>query len=53
MRTTGARGANEVAFSGRVNGQGLHGSYRATAVATDPAGNASSPSGATFTVLSR
>jgi hypothetical protein len=53
LRRDGRQGANEVAFSGRVSGRRLHGTYRASAVATDPAGNASKPSRVTFTVVSR
>jgi sugar lactone lactonase YvrE len=53
LRRDGRQGANSIPFSGRVNGRGLHGTYRATAVATDRAGNESKPSRATFTVVTR
>jgi hypothetical protein len=53
LRRDGRQGANGVAFSGRLDGRRLRGSYRASAVATDPAGNVSQASRATFTVVSR
>jgi streptogramin lyase len=49
----GRQGANAVKFSGKLNGRNLRGAYRASAVATDAAGNASKPSTVTFTVRSR
>jgi hypothetical protein len=53
LRRDGRQGANSIAFSGRVNGHALRGSYRATAIAVDPAGNVSRPSRRTFTVVRR
>jgi streptogramin lyase len=50
LRTDGRAGENTLRFSGRLNGRNLSGSYRATAVATDAAGNASRPSRVTITV---
>lgn len=45
-------GADSIAFSGKVGKRALRpGSYRATIVATDAAGNRSAPSSAAFTVL--
>ncbi|MEA2179219.1 MAG: virginiamycin lyase [Solirubrobacteraceae bacterium] len=49
----GRQGPNAVKFSGRLNGSNLRGTYRASAVATDAAGNASKPSRVTITVRSR
>jgi hypothetical protein len=49
----GREGGNAVKFSGRLNGSNLRGTYRASAVATDAAGNASQPSRVTITVRSR
>jgi hypothetical protein len=49
----GRQGANAVKFSGNLNGSNLRGTYRASAVATDAAGNASQPSRVTITVRSR
>jgi virginiamycin B lyase len=54
LRVDGRQGANAVRFSGRLNGRNLSpGGYRASAVATDAAGNASSPSRVTFSVRRR
>jgi streptogramin lyase len=53
LRRDGRQGANAVRFSGRLNGRNLRGTYRASAVATDPAGNSSRPSRVTFTVTRR
>jgi streptogramin lyase len=54
LRVDGRQGGNAVRFSGRLNGRNLStGSYRASAVATDAAGNASRPSRVTFTVRRR
>lgn len=48
----GASGSNSVRFSGRVKGKALApGSYRATLVARDGAGNASAPKVATFSIV--
>jgi DNA-binding beta-propeller fold protein YncE len=44
-------GSNAIPFSGRIGRRALaHGRYRATITATDPAGNRSAPSRATFAV---
>jgi streptogramin lyase len=49
---SGASGANQFAFSGTVGGKQLAaGSYQASLVARDPAGNASAPATASFTVV--
>ena len=53
LRRDGRQGPNEVAFTGRLNGRALRGTYRATAVATDAVGNVSRPSRVTFAVVSR
>jgi streptogramin lyase len=54
LRADGRQGENALRFSGRLNGRTLgSGTYRATAVATDAAGNASGPSRVTFTVRRR
>jgi streptogramin lyase len=54
LRSTGQPGANTLRFTGRLDGRNLPaGTYRATAVATDAAGNVSRPSRVTFTVRSR
>jgi hypothetical protein len=48
------RGANEVAFSGRINAKALApGGYAATLTATGAAGNASRPVTITFTIVAR
>ncbi|MFL5896417.1 MAG: choice-of-anchor Q domain-containing protein [Thermoleophilaceae bacterium] len=47
-------GANRVAFSGRIGSRALKpGTYRATAVATDAAGNRSKPVRVKFTIVRR
>lgn len=44
LSRSGAKGANAIRFSGRIGGRSLRaGRYRATIVATDAAGNRSSP----------
>jgi hypothetical protein len=54
VRADGRQGANELRFSGRLNGRNLSpGTYRASLTATDAAGNASNVSRATFTVRRR
>jgi Tol biopolymer transport system component len=53
-RSKTKRGANRVAFSGRVGRKKLKpGAYRATLVATDSAGNRSKPKRLTFRVVRR
>lgn len=48
------RGANRIAYSGRVGRRALGpGRYRATLVATDPAGNRSKPAAVSFAVVRR
>jgi hypothetical protein len=54
LRRSGKTAANQVAFSGRIGRRKLSpGTYRATAAAKDPAGNASAPSRTGFTIVSR
>ena len=52
LRRRGLQGANRVVFTGRIGRRALSpGSYRATATATDAAGNVSDPSIAAFTIV--
>jgi hypothetical protein len=54
LRLAGRQGTNTLRFSGRLNGRNLSsGTYRASAMATDAAGNASRASRVTFTVRRR
>lgn len=52
LKRTGVKGANRVAFSGRVGAHALtRGSYRLSATATDAAGNVSKTASAAFSIL--
>lgn len=52
LRRDALQGLNRLAFTGRIGRRALApGGYRATATATDAAGNISGPSTATFTIL--
>lgn len=54
LRHRGSQAANRVSFNGRIGGRKLSpGRYRATAVARDPAGNASAPTTTSFTIVAR